>query len=120
MEEKKVLFADFNDEVYDETDEDYTDEKYDDMFRPKKMNSRKHLVPLFTYLIIKENSSPQKHLLQKDIIKALEEYPYEVTIERKALSRILHSLEDSGLGIVSRAKSGIWYDPKEEWMNMAA
>ena len=96
-----------------------TDEEIDELYRPKKMNNRKSLAPLFVYLVLRNESEKNKHLSQSEIIKALEEYPFEITIERKALSRILHSLHDSGIGIISTEKAGSWYDEDETWMDIA-
>lgn len=96
-----------------------TDEEIDEFYRPRKMNNRKSLAPLFVYLILKDESNQEKHLSQSDIIRSLEEYPFEITIERKALSRILHSLHDSGLGVISTEKGGSWFDEDETWMDIA-
>ena len=35
---------------------------------------------------------------------------YELTIERKALSRAIHDIEDEHLGIFTNPKGGTWYD----------
>ena len=86
----------------------------DRRFRPKKINSRKSLAPLFVYLILKNNSSPHNPLKQKDILELLRAAPYEVDLERKALSRILHNLEDSQLHVHSENNVGVWYDPHRE------
>ncbi len=89
---------------------DTLEEEIDNCYRPKKTNSRKSLAPLFVYLILKEHSNRSHHLRQHDILKYLAQYPYEITIERKALGRILHNLTDSQLGICSDPQSGTWYD----------
>lgn len=81
----------------------------DDAFRPQKMNSRKSLAPLFVYLILKEHSDAEHHLKQQEILSHLRKYPYEIELERKALSRIVHNLADSQLKICTDAKEGSWY-----------
>jgi hypothetical protein len=86
----------------------------DSAYRPMKTNSRKSLAPLFVYLILKEMSGPDRHMTQAEILKALSAYPFEVELERKALSRIIHNLTDSGLGIRSAARAGVWYEAANE------
>ncbi|MDO4961350.1 MAG: hypothetical protein Q4E57_05800 [Eubacteriales bacterium] len=98
----------YDDEEFDEF-EGMTDEEIDELYRPKKSNSRKSLAPLFVYLILKDHSDDGRHMSHKDILKELEEYPYEVHIERKALGRIIHNLTDSQLNIYSGKRSGTWY-----------
>lgn len=82
----------------------------DTMDRPMKTNTRKSMVPLFVYLILQEKSSTQNHMRQQDILKVLEEV-YEVRIERKALSRLIHGLSDSQLPIFTD-KTGVWFAQK--------
>ncbi len=81
---------------------------------PKKMNSRKSLAPLFVYRILRQHSSPARHLTQKAILDHLRKDPYEITLDRKALSRIIHGLEDSQLGVCSWGNGGTWYDPEKD------
>ena len=90
------------------------DDELDELYRPRKMNSRKSLTPLFVYMILMEHSSVDHPLRQKEILDYLREYPYEIVIERKALSRIIHNLTDSGLKIHSDAKTGVWYESSVE------
>ena len=90
-----------------------SDEELDNLFRPKKTNSRKSMAPLFVYLILKEHSSSEKHLRQQDILKILEGYPCEVPLERKALSRIIHNITDSQLSVFSD-KTGTWLEQEEK------
>ena len=85
------------------------DAQLDELFRPKHTNSRKSLAPLFVYLILKEQTDARHHLRQQDILKKLEEYPYEIFVERKTLSRIVHNLADSQLHI-KVDKTGVWYE----------
>ena len=86
-----------------------------DWERPKKTNSRKSMVPLFVYLILKEKTDTRRHLSQKELMVELEKFPYEVSVERKALSRTIHGLADSGLGIVSDLRDGVWFDSDHVW-----
>lgn len=76
----------------------------------KKKNSRKSLVPLYVYLILKEQSDSSRPLKQVDLIRILKEYPYEISMERKALGRIIHNLEDSEIGIYTEPHKGCWYE----------
>ena len=89
--------------------ENMTDEEIDAYYRPRKTNSRKSLLPLFVYLILKERSDPEHPLRQQQIVELLERPPYEITVERKALSRVIHSLVDSCIGIEDDRKRGTWY-----------
>lgn len=96
---------------FDEFDDDYelTDEEMDELYRPKKQNSRKHSLPLFVYLILKEYSSFEKPLSQQQIIDILSS-KYELNIERKSLSRTIHDIEDEHVGIYSLKSGGAWYE----------
>ena len=95
--------------------EELTDEELDALYRPKKSNSRKSLAPLFVYRILTEATDSEHHLTQKEIAEKLEAYPYEISLERKALSRVIHNLEDTGFGIISAPKKGVWFDADEIW-----
>jgi len=85
------------------------DDELDELYRPKKMNGRKSLAPLFVYEILSKESSSKKHLRQQDILKELEKYPYEISLERKAIGRMIQNLVDSQYGIYSD-KTGVWMD----------
>lgn len=91
-----------------------TDEEVDEFYRPKKANSRKALLSLYVYLVLKAKTDSNRPMSQTEILDELYK-TYELCVERKALSRTLHSLVDEGLGIVSRPKVGSWYDEDEEW-----
>lgn len=69
--------------------EELTEEEIDEYCRPMKSNSYKSLLPLFVYLILENAKRPLK---QKEILELLEKSPYELKVERKALSRTLHNL----------------------------
>lgn len=85
------------------------DEELDELYRPRKMNGRKSLAPLFVYEILSKKSNSKKHLRQQDILKELEKYPYEISLERKAVGRMIQNLVDSQYGIYSD-KTGVWMD----------
>ena len=86
-----------------------TDEEIDEFYRPKKGNKRKSLAPLYVYIILVQFSTPENHLSQQQIIELLERL-YEITIERKALSRILHTLADEEIGVINTLKEGSWFE----------
>ena len=86
-----------------------SDEELDALSRPRNANSRKSMVPLFVYLILKQHSSSEHPLKQHEIISYLADEPYEVVIERKALSRVIHNLKDSQLGIYTDKHRGTWH-----------
>ena len=100
-----------NELTYEEYQE-LTDEEIDAYHRPKKSISRKSLLPLFVYLVLKDHSSPTHPLQQQEIINYLAAAPYEINVERKAVSRVIHGLEDSMLGIYSEHKIGTWFEEK--------
>ena len=85
-----------------------TDEEISMLYGSRETNSRKSLAPLFVYLVLKDQPKG-KHLTQKEITTLLER-DYEVSIGRKALSRILHSLDEAGVGIVSTSNDGTWLE----------
>lgn len=87
-----------------------SDEELDEMFAEKKMNSRKGLLPLLVYLLLKDNTNSRKRMRQQEILERLKEDPYGVTVERKALSRTLHSLEAMDIGIHSEGGKGVWFE----------
>lgn len=98
--------------ILDEELDEMTDEELDELFRPKKQNNRKHTLPLFVYLILKEHSSRDNKLSQPEIMNLLWN-EYELEIERKSLSRTIHDLEDEHMGIFSLKSGGAWYEELE-------
>ena len=94
---------------YDEELDELTEEELDELYRPKKQNNRKHSLPLFVYLILKEYSSNEKRLSQQIIMEILSD-KYELEIERKSLSRTIHDLEDEHIGVHSLKTGGVWYE----------
>ncbi|MBE6727700.1 MAG: hypothetical protein E7562_03520 [Ruminococcaceae bacterium] len=61
-------------------------------------------------MILWKYSSAEKHLRQQDILKHLSKYPYEITMERKALSRILHNMLDDAQLSVFSDNTGVWVE----------
>ena len=97
--------------VDDEDDDfDLTDEEFDKYFRPKKRNSRKSLAPALIYDVLVKRTSPEKPLLQSELLEILKNAPYEITLERKAVGRIVHGLADSDIGINYEKGVGCWYE----------
>lgn len=90
---------------------DYDDEEEEEYGSSKKTNSRKSLAPLYVYQILVLNSNRVKRLTQQNIIDRLDKYPYELSLERKAVGRILHLLEEEdGLDICVDKTTGAWYE----------
>ena len=80
-----------------------------DQYRPQKCNTRKSMAPLFVYFILKQRSSEERPLRQQEILDMLEKRPYEIHLERKALSRILHNLSDMGdIFCLQKDAGGVW------------
>jgi hypothetical protein len=98
--------------LVDKIKDNMSDEELDELCRPQKANTRKSLAPLFVYEIISKNSSSKKHLRQQEILQELEKYPYEITLERKAVGRMIQNLVDSQYGIYSD-KTGVWMEREE-------
>lgn len=89
--------------------EEISEDELDEMYRNRpQANSAKSLLPLFVYQILGEHSSPEKHLRQQDIIDLLKQSPYEIKVERKAISRILYTLNDWFPDSVLCDKNGWW------------
>lgn len=92
----------------------FEDDDSDEDYRPMKTNKRKSMAPLFVYLLLKNCSNKNSPLRQQQIINMLKKYPFEISIERKALSRIIHNLADSDLDIHTSPKRGTWYE-EADW-----
>ena len=93
--------------------EDMTAEEYDayldyeeQELSGRKKNSRARLLPLYLYMILNENRG--RHFTQNELIERLEAYPYEVSVERKSLSRTLHTMEEEFLGVHTSMRDGAW------------
>ena len=90
--------------------DDMSDDELDALYRPKKSNSTKSLLPLFVYTILKTKTNSKKHMRQKDILEELKLPPYELFIERKALSRTLQNLKEAHQFAIFSDKTGVWID----------
>lgn len=90
--------------------EHMSDEELDELYRPQRANTRKSMAPLFVFDILSKKSNSKKHLRQQDILIELQKYPYEICLERKALSRIIHNLIDTPQYAVFSDKTGVWVD----------
>ncbi|MBR2406376.1 MAG: hypothetical protein IKB04_04980 [Clostridia bacterium] len=87
-----------------------SEDELDELYRPQRSNRRKSLAPLFVFEILSRHSNSKTHLRQRDILKELEKYPYEISLERKALGRIIHNLVDTPQYAVFSDKSGVWIE----------
>lgn len=85
------------------------EDSLDEYFKLKKTNSSKSLAPLLVYFIIRDFTDSVFHLRQQDILDLLE-LRYGLTLERKALGRIVHALEDMRLNIYTDRANGIWME----------
>ena len=100
--------------------EEEEEEYLDSLYRPKKRNNRKQMLSLFVYRILTQKTNPDKPMSQQEIINELQEMPYELTIERKALSRVIHGLEEEMMGIHSDPRGGAWYDQNDDEFGLIA
>lgn len=83
-------------------------------------NSRKSIVSVYIYIILRDRKNPLEMMTIADIVKKLEEYPYEMKVDRRAVSRCIHTLTDAGIGICYKRKVGMnpggaWYDAAKIW-----
>ncbi len=90
-----------------------TDDELDKTEKTTKRNSRKDMVPLFVYFILKDYSNSAKHLKQDEILELLRE-KYEVDIKRNTLGRTISGLVDEGLSIFSNRRTGTWMEQSIE------
>ena len=89
--------------------EQMSDEDLDELDRERpQANSAKSLLPLFVHQILGKHSSAKKHLHQQDIIDLLKQSPYEIKVERKAISRTLYTLNNWFPDSVLCDKNGWW------------
>ncbi len=84
------------------------------LYDEPRQNNRKSNAPLYIFVILRDSSSKDRPLTQKQIIEKLDAWPYGVSLERKACSRILACLADSDCGVITGPK-GSYYDPNEDW-----
>ena len=99
--------------VYDET----VDESDDYLNEPLpqdtgRANSRRTLLPMFLYDILKRSSSPSHKLTHEDLIAELDRFPYALSAERRAVGRALKTLELEEFGIHTSG-NGAWYEHRD-------
>ena len=89
--------------------EQMSEDELDEMDRERpQANSSKSLLPLFVHQILGKHSSSKKHLHQQEIIEFLKQPPYEIKVERKAISRTLYTLNNWFPDSVLCDKNGWW------------
>ncbi len=101
------------DELYE--DEKIGQEEYDErmneiqdkIHQSNNITSSKRLAPLFIYTIIEKETIDGNHIRIKDIMEILEA-KYEVILERKAVSRIVHALAERSDYGISLDNEGAW------------
>lgn len=64
---------------------------------PIKERCRDSLAPAFIYLILEQHTSRHVHYTHADIMEKLEEYPYELSLTRQSIGRILNTLAAAGM-----------------------
>jgi len=74
-----------------------------------KTNNPKSLLPLFVFFILKRYTRKERPYRIYNIQRRLSRYPFEIDVERKALSRVVHTMEGANIGIVF-TDDGIYYD----------
>jgi len=104
--------------IFDDSEDELTDEELDKLYVRKPMNSRATMVPVHVYRILVEKTNPKNHITQAEIRKILLN-KYEISIERRTLARCLNTLADEGLGIRSSKTEGVWFDAELCWYNKA-
>lgn len=83
----------------------------------KEMNSVKSLLPFYVHQILSERTSDKRRLTHQDLIEILDEYPYAITVDRKALGRCINTLEYAEAG-GHTSSTGSWYEEKDDWFVM--
>ncbi len=76
---------------------------------PKCRNKMESLLPLFLYTILTESTNSSRHLRINDLVNRLEEYPYEISVSRKAVSRHLVNICAIYPEIHVSRSEGCWY-----------
>jgi len=87
------------------------DEDDEDLDLPKKGNGEKSMLSLDIYKIVQNNSSPWKPLLIQDIVNILEQFPYDISVDRKAVSRHVHAIVQRYPDELHyRRNFGVWHE----------
>ena len=95
-------------------DEDsMTDEELDELYRPRKTNSRKELAILYIFIILQERTDRDHRLHINDLVEILDE-EYDIRMERKAIGRKVENLAQDDLNICKELNGGgFWYEKPE-------
>lgn len=67
-------------------------------------------------MILKMKTDSKHHLRKQDILEELQQYPYELFVERKAVSRTVESMVEQHAFAIFSDNTGVWIDqesPKE-------
>lgn len=72
--------------------------------------NRKKFLPLFVREFLMTNSVGKRKFRQEEILNVLDEYPYSITVERKALSRAINTLIQEFPYICKGADGSVWFD----------
>lgn len=99
MQEKQKFFR----------QETWNTEDIEDCFE-EKLRCRKKLAILFVHDIIVLNTNCRKTFSTADLICRLDRYPYSITIEHKAVSRIIDTLAQEYPYIVKNSNGRVWFD----------
>ena len=65
----------------------------DSILESKNINSPKSLLPFFVYQILCNQTNKVKHLTLQQLMERLQDYPYEINVDRRALSRTINTLD---------------------------
>lgn len=92
------------------SEDDFTDEQLDKIYRIRTRNSNKHLAIIEIFEILKRRAaSPENRIGVKEVQNILEE-ECGIYLERKAVSRNLVQLEEAGFICRGYEENGYWYD----------
>ena len=84
-----------------------SDEDTEKIFAKRKTNSDKSSASLYIYLVLKRYSN-EKHYLTQGQIREYIWRDFEVSLERKCISRYIHNLVNLDIGVYSEPHHGTW------------
>lgn len=84
----------------------------DSIFDNKNVNSPKSLLPFFAYQILRNQTNKVKHLTLEELGECLQDYPYEINVDRRAIGRTINTLEGTMPGY-HLCSTGAYYDKAE-------
>ena len=91
-----------------------SEEELDRIYAPRSMNSRKSLLPVYIIKILKNESSKENPLIQKEIQERLRTI-YELEVDRKSVARCLNTLIDDDLNVwTDEKRTGYWYSEERQ------